>query len=117
MLKAGFGRVTITPPFGIPLAGYFVERPMDGVLDELEIQALALHDGKKQTLILVADLLGIRAVDLLPVRKAIAQRLNMAVEAVMITCTHNHSGLEPSGTVLTLLKNAIKECSAAAMAD
>lgn len=91
MLKAGFGRVTITPPFGIPLAGYFVERPMDGVLDELEIQALALHDGEKQTLILVADLLGIRAVDLNPVRKAIAQRLNMAVEAVMIACTHTHT--------------------------
>jgi hypothetical protein len=91
MLKAGFGRVTITPPFGIPLAGYFVERPMDGVLDELEIQALALHDGKKQTVIMVADLLGIRAVDLLPVRKAVAQRLNMAVEAVMIACTHTHT--------------------------
>lgn len=91
MLKAGFGRVTITPPFGIPLAGYFVERPMDGVLDELEIQALALDDGKKKTVILVADLLGIRAVDLLPVRKAVAQRLNMAVEAVMIACTHTHT--------------------------
>ena len=91
MLKAGFGRVTITPPFGIPLAGYFVERPMDGVLDELEIQALALDDGENKTLILAADLLGIRAVDLNPVRKAIAQRLNMAVEAVMIACTHTHT--------------------------
>ena len=91
MLKAGFGRVTITPPFGIPLAGYFVERPMDGVLDELEIQALALDDGKKKTVILVADLLGIRAVDLLPVRKAIAERCCLAVEGVMIACTHTHT--------------------------
>ena len=91
MLKAGFARVTITPPFGIPLAGYFVERPMDGVLDELEIQALALDDGQKKTVMLSADLLGIRAVDLWPVRKAIAERLEIPVEATMIACTHTHT--------------------------
>ena len=91
MLTAGFGRVTITPPFGIPLAGYFIERPMDGVLDELEIQALALDDGENKTLILVADLLGIRAVDLWPVRKAIAERLEIPAEAVLIACTHTHT--------------------------
>lgn len=90
-LQAGFARVTITPPFGIPLAGYFVERPMDGVLDDLEICALALSDGENKAVILVADLLGIRAVDLLPVRKAIAEKLGLAVEGVFIACTHTHT--------------------------
>ena len=90
-LQAGYAAVNITPPFGIPLAGYFIERPMDGVLDELEICALALSDGENKAVILVADLLGIRAVDLNPVRKAIAQRLNMAVEGVFIACTHTHT--------------------------
>ena len=45
-LQAGYASVNITPPFGIPLAGYFLERPMDGVLDELEVCALALSDGE-----------------------------------------------------------------------
>ena len=90
-LQAGYAAVTITPPCGIPLAGYFVERPMDGVLDDLEICALALSDGEQKSVILVADLLGIRAVDLYPVRQAIAKQQNMAVEGVFIACTHSHT--------------------------
>ena len=89
-LQAGYASVNITPPFGIPLAGYFLERPMDGVLDELEVCALALSDGENKAVIMACDLLGIRAVDLNPVRQAIAERLNMAVEGVLIACTHTH---------------------------
>jgi len=90
-LQAGYAAVTITPPLGIPLAGYFIDRPMDGVLDELEICALALSDGKNKAVVLVADLLGIRAVDLNPVRQTIAEKLDMAVEGVFIACTHSHT--------------------------
>ena len=90
-LQAGYAAVTITPPLGIPLAGYFIDRPMDGVLDELEICALALSDGKNKAVVLVADLLGIRAVDLNPVRQTIAEKLDMAVEGVLIACTHSHT--------------------------
>lgn len=90
-LQAGYARVNITPPMGIPLAGYLVERPMDGVLDELQICALALSDGKNKAVVLVADLLGIRAVDLDPVRQTIAAKLDMAVEGVFIACTHSHT--------------------------
>lgn len=90
-LQAGYAAVNITPPFGIPLAGYFIQRPMDGVLDDLQICALALSDGENKAVIMVADLLGIRAVDLNPVRQAVAKRLNMAVEGVFIACTHTHT--------------------------
>ena len=44
-LKAGFARVNVTPMLGIHVAGYFKERIADGVLDELEINALALRAG------------------------------------------------------------------------
>ena len=43
--KAGFSRVVITPPLGVGLAGYFNERPADGVLDELEANCIAVSDG------------------------------------------------------------------------
>ncbi|MBR2309506.1 MAG: hypothetical protein IKA47_03100 [Oscillospiraceae bacterium] len=89
--SAGYAAVNITPPFGIPLAGYFVERPMDGVLDDLQIRALALSDGEAKAVILVADLLGIRKVDLDPVRQTISQKLGIPVEAVFIACTHTHT--------------------------
>lgn len=90
-LKAGYASVTITPPFGIPLAGYFVDRFMDGILDDLEICALALSDGENKAIIMAADLLGIREEELTPVRKAVAEKLNMTVGGVFIACTHTHT--------------------------
>ena len=42
-LQAGFARVNVTPPLGIPMRGYMFQRLADGVLDELEINALALR--------------------------------------------------------------------------
>ena len=58
-LKAGFGRVNITPPMGISIRGYFKPRYADGVLDELEINALALQSGETKTLLLTVDHCGI----------------------------------------------------------
>ena len=41
-LQAGFSRVNVTPMLGIGIGGYFIPRYVEGVLDELEINALAL---------------------------------------------------------------------------
>ena len=32
--QAGYARIEITPPLGIPICGYFKKRIADGVLDE-----------------------------------------------------------------------------------
>ena len=48
MLQAGFARVDMTPPLGTPLAGYYEARYADGLLDPLELNALALCDGEKK---------------------------------------------------------------------
>ena len=45
-LHAGFGKVDITPAMGIAVQGYYIPRFADGVLDELEIKALALEIGR-----------------------------------------------------------------------
>ena len=54
-LQAGFARVNVTPMMGIPINGYFVDRLADGVLDELEINALALATGDERVLLLSID--------------------------------------------------------------
>ena len=61
-LKAGFARAEITPPLGVPIAGYFVPRRATGVLDPLEASCLALSDGASTALLLALDLLGIKNV-------------------------------------------------------
>ena len=59
MLKAGFARLDITPPFGNPLAGYFTKRSLSGILDPIEINAVAVSDGENTALLMAVDFIGV----------------------------------------------------------
>ena len=54
-LMAGFSRVNVTPPLGMPVVGYFKPRFAEGVLDELEVNALALAVDDKKVVLLSVD--------------------------------------------------------------
>ena len=90
-LKVGFGRVNVTPMMGIPLDGYFVPRYADGVLDDLEINALALEAGSDRAVLLTLDHCGTNAAVLEPYRRHVAEVTGIPLEAVMISCTHSHN--------------------------
>ncbi len=91
-LQAGFARVNITPPMGIHISGYFVERIADGVLDELEAVALAVGDGTHTAVLITMDTLGAGRELLDPVRAEIAKRAGVDAESVFIHGTHTHTG-------------------------
>ncbi len=42
MLKAGFSRVNINPMMGIGIDGYYIPRYADGILDDLEANAVSI---------------------------------------------------------------------------
>ena len=54
-LQAGFSRLNVTPPLGIPIVGYYKPRFAEGVLDELEVNALALAVEDKRVVLLSVD--------------------------------------------------------------
>lgn len=56
MLKAGFARMDITPSLGVSLKGYYRERICDGILDPLEINAVAFEEDGKKAVLLTADI-------------------------------------------------------------
>ncbi len=91
-LKAGFGRVNITPMTGIRIEGYYKTRLAEGVLDELEINALALACGDSRAIILSIDHCGIKRVETDLFRKHIAEETGLPFEAIYITATHTHTG-------------------------
>jgi len=91
-LKAGFARVNVTPPMGIQIAGYFVERIADGVLDDLEANALAVEAGGKKAVLIVVDHCGLVKEYLDPYRDAIQKATGLEREAIMISVTHTHTG-------------------------
>ncbi|MBR7111146.1 MAG: hypothetical protein IKC83_04650 [Clostridia bacterium] len=58
-LKVGFGRTNITPTMGIEIGGYYKVRLADGVLDDIEVNALALSDNKRTILMVTIDHCGL----------------------------------------------------------
>ena len=99
-LKAGFARVNVTPMLGIHVAGYFKERIADGVLDELEINALALRAGENTLLLLSMDICHISTKRCEGFRKHIEEATGVPAGNILIHATHTHTGpvMEPYGT-------------------
>ena len=91
MLKAGFARVDVTPPLGTYMAGYFKARHSRGVLDPIELNAIALSDGAATSLLITADFLCIDRTHADAIRKAIAADTGVPAEHVMLTALHQHT--------------------------
>ena len=81
-LYAGFSRVNVTPMLGIGMAGYFKPRYAEGVLDELEINAVALACGEDKVLLMSIDHCGIVKEVLNPMREHISQATGLPLEAI-----------------------------------
>lgn len=95
--QAGFARVNVTPMLGIGVYGYFKPRYADGVLDELEINAIALKQGADCALLLSIDHCGIVQPLIQGYTQRISEVTNVPQDAIFIASTHTHNGpvLEP----------------------
>lgn len=58
-LRLGTAAVKITPPTGIPMAGYYSRRDSEGVLDDIYAKAAVFDDGKTKAAMVVCDLIGL----------------------------------------------------------
>jgi len=90
MLSAGFARRDVTPPLGVSLKGYYRVRICDGMLDPLEINAVAFDDGNTRAVLLSCDNLGIQQDVCDHIREKIAAATGCSREGVYIACTHTH---------------------------
>ncbi len=91
-LRVGTATANINPPVGTPLAGYYYERPCDGVLDDLYAKAVVLDDGQTKAALVVCDLVTLPRKVVLEARKLIAERTGIPGANVMIAATHSHTG-------------------------
>ena len=92
-LRAGFSRVDITPPPGLPMGGYAARTDVaTGVLDPLSCRAVTLQ-GSGAPLVLVAlDLIHVAAPWAGDLRRRVAGALATEPERVLVAATHTHSG-------------------------
>lgn len=89
---AGFARVDVTPPLGIEISGYFMDRFAAGVLDALEASAVAVACGESRAVVIGLDNLMIDQTQMDVYRRAIAEKTGLAYEGVFICCSHTHTG-------------------------
>ncbi|MEK6748900.1 MAG: neutral/alkaline non-lysosomal ceramidase N-terminal domain-containing protein [Pseudomonadota bacterium] len=89
-LVAGFSQIDITPPVGVPLAGYSARDPKQnaGHLAPLYAKALTLGNGHQQITLLSADFL----LPLPELIEAICARAGVARNELYVGSTHTHSG-------------------------
>ena len=122
--KIGFSRIDITPDIGLDIAGYFVKRIADGVLDPLYANAMAISCGDERAVMIALDNLGIKQELLIKYRAAVAEALGICVEGVFISCTHTHTAPHAKTDVsegidgyIEFLSEKIVEAARAADAD
>ncbi|MBE7024936.1 MAG: hypothetical protein E7408_02640 [Ruminococcaceae bacterium] len=127
-LKAGFGRVNVNPMMGIDISGYYKVRKADGILDDLEANAIAFSVDNKKTVMICIDALGFSKSIMDDFRASIAEKLDIPKECVFISATHTHTGpsasLSPEDTMddlqmeyLDFLKNRVVDAAQFALDD
>src|SRR6185503_1120656 len=90
-LRVGAAFVTITPPLGIAMQGYGI-RYAEGINDPLFASALAAGDDRLSWLLLSVDSIGLDRSFTNRLRTALASRFELVPSAIIIACSHTHSG-------------------------
>lgn len=93
-MRAGFAEVDITPPSGEEMTGYgyYLNRRATGALDPLKARAVALDDGDHRAVVVQLDLIGLPGDLVEQIRGQARERLGLRPEALLLHCTHTHSG-------------------------
>ena len=95
-LHAGFSRVDITPMLGSRVSGYFIERRAEGVLDNLEVNTIAVGAGEDKAVLMSMDLCEVREEYATQIREAICKKTGLPMAAVYLHSNHTHTGPEIS---------------------
>lgn len=95
--RAGAAQVRITPQVGTPLAGYYSERAMDGIHDDLYAKSLVIQSGGVTIAIVACDLLHIPVEIIRDARAAITAATGIPASHILISATHTHTGPDLRG--------------------
>jgi hypothetical protein len=90
--RAGAAAVAITPPVGIPMAGYYSERGALGVHDDLYAKAIVMEQGGETAALVALDLIASPRDLVDDARSAIDRACRVRGTNVMISATHSHTG-------------------------
>jgi hypothetical protein len=91
-LLTGYHKLTINPPLGIGIAGYFVPRFAQGFLDDICASAFALACDDERVLIISVDACMLDTPLIARYCAAIEHATGIAKDRIFFTNTHTHTG-------------------------
>ncbi len=100
-MRIGLAKRDITPRVGVELAGFgpFILRRSTAVREPLYARALALQAGGRTLMLISCDLIGVHREVTRRVRAQLASEGGLDPDAVMLHCTHTHSGPNTAGYI------------------
>ena len=124
-LYVGYARANANPALGTLIAGYFVTRHAEAILDDIEVCAVALKVGDKAAVIMSVDVCYIPNGVADEMRARVAAATGVDAEAVFIHSTHTHQGptvvglgtATLNGEYSEFLTKRVADTAAMAMAD
>ncbi|HOJ10218.1 MAG TPA: neutral/alkaline non-lysosomal ceramidase N-terminal domain-containing protein, partial [Clostridiales bacterium] len=103
-MLAGVGKRIITPSAGVDLAGFGrLDRKNIGVHDDLYVNALALQQDEKRTLIICADIIGFGFDLTQKIKKDINCKYGFNEDEILLSASHTHSGPQTLENMLVTL--------------
>ena len=116
-LQVGYSKVSIVPKKPLALSSTDLPEYI-AVYEDVYMTCVAITDAEDETILLfTTDISYCAKATRQSLLKEASKASGVPVENMFFSCTHNHSGLEPSGPATSVLKTAIGEASAAALAD
>jgi len=92
-MKVGISSVNITPPIGVPMAGYSARMgSAKEIHDDLYAKAIVFNDKDTKAALVRCDLIGLERDFVEETRRLIESETGIDRNNIMITCTHTHSG-------------------------
>ena len=93
-MRAGFGKVEITPPLGTELAGYgyYLHRTADRVIDPLFVRAAAFEQEGERFLLVSCDCLGLSREIVGDVEAALERDCGVPSGHITLVSIHTHTG-------------------------
>lgn len=98
-LRLGAAAVSITPPAGVPMAGYYAVRLAEGTHDDLFAKAIVFEQEGAKAAVVALDLVTVLRPTVEEARRIIERTTGLRGDAVMISATHSHTGPLLSGSL------------------
>ena len=90
-MKTGYSKICINPPYGAPVCGYYEQRFVKGMLDDLFVRAVAFDDGEKRAVVITLDLCVMAQTYYDAFKDAIVSATGLDRDAIYITLSHSHT--------------------------